>query len=237
MAKSDSGDPVRIAKSMIRLAKTLQLMAIDDQPVNPAVALNVQTDCDGTLIFSNASRVNADQSCVVEIEGLINPDQTLPPRLRMEGNLIAIEPADSARIVSRLQHSHANTRVTPRDDRKLLRIEPLAARLHLTAGESVDISARRLKVAFADWSAWHQMEAGAVAHMNEDHRDATRLYATVLCGAPDGDWRIRGLDPEGIDMQCDDLRERLWFRTPLTATQQLRPTLVALAKAAREAGE
>ena len=37
-------------------------------------------------------------------------------------------------------------------------------------------------------------EAGAVAHMNEDHRDALRLYATVLLGLPDGDWTTTGAD-------------------------------------------
>src|SRR5690606_16709109 len=41
-------------------------------------------------------------------------------------------------------------------------------------------------------------EQGAVDHMNEDHADALRLYATVLLGLPDGDWITTGADPDGL---------------------------------------
>ena len=41
----------------------------------------------------------------------------------------------------------------------------------------------------------------AVAHMNEDHKDALQLYATKLLGAPDGEWRCTGCDPEGLELQ------------------------------------
>ncbi len=44
-------------------------------------------------------------------------------------------------------------------------------------------------------------EDGAIAHMNADHADACRLYATRLLGAPDGDWRCVGIDPDGIELQ------------------------------------
>ena len=44
-------------------------------------------------------------------------------------------------------------------------------------------------------------EERASAHMNEDHADALRLYATNLYGAPDGDWRCAGFDPEGLELQ------------------------------------
>ena len=44
-------------------------------------------------------------------------------------------------------------------------------------------------------------EADAIAHMNADHAEACRLYATKLLGAPDGDWRCVGIDPEGLELQ------------------------------------
>ena len=37
--------------------------------------------------------------------------------------------------------------------------------------------------------------------MNADHAEACRLYATKLLGAPDGDWRCVGCDPEGLELQ------------------------------------
>ncbi len=43
-----------------------------------------------------------------------------------------------------------------------------------------------------------------MAHMNADHAEAVRLYATKLLGAEDGPWRLTGLDPEGLDLACGD---------------------------------
>ncbi len=47
--------------------------------------------------------------------------------------------------------------------------------------------------------------------MNDDHADAVRLYATKLLGAPDGDWRCVGCDPEGLELQLGRTALRLPF--------------------------
>ena len=53
--------------------------------------------------------------------------------------------------------------------------------------------------------------------MNADHADACRLYATKLLGAPDGDWRCVGCDPEGLDLQFGRTALRLPFPQRVTA--------------------
>src|SRR5690606_19527129 len=78
-------------------------------------------------------------------------------------------------------------------------------------------------------------EEGAITHMNADHGEALRLYATKLLGLPDGDWRMTGLDPDGIDMRAGDRRARLAFDAPVTDPGDLRRTLAALAGKARAA--
>ena len=76
-------------------------------------------------------------------------------------------------------------------------------------------------------------EAGAVAHMNEDHDDAIALYATVLLKRPAGAWRMTGLDPQGIDLAGPDGVARLDFDEPVSDLSGLRRRLADLAKAAR----
>jgi hypothetical protein len=76
-------------------------------------------------------------------------------------------------------------------------------------------------------------EDGAVAHMNADHKDALRLYATRLLGLPDGDWRTTGADPDGIDLRAGPLRGRLAFPERVTTPGDLRRVLVELVKQAR----
>lgn len=79
-------------------------------------------------------------------------------------------------------------------------------------------------------------EASAVEHMNEDHQDATALYATKLLGAAAGAWRVTGLDPDGADLALGDATLRLPFPERVTTALALRKTLVALVGEARAKG-
>ena len=54
-------------------------------------------------------------------------------------------------------------------------------------------------------------EAQALSELNRHHRDALAQFAAALAGKPDGPWRATGIDPEGIDLGCDDRTARIAF--------------------------
>ena len=58
-----------------------------------------------------------------------------------------------------------------------------------------------------------EIEESAVEHMNADHADAMRLYATKLLGEADGAWRVTGVDPDGLDLALGDRTARMPFRS------------------------
>ena len=68
---------------------------------------------------------------------------------------------------------------------------------HLVAGfgRIVDLKPAEVLTDVADAGALIAAEPEILEHMNGDHADAVRLYATRLLGAPDGDWRCVGLRP------------------------------------------
>jgi putative heme iron utilization protein len=107
-------------------------------------------------------------------------------------------------------------------------------RAHLVAGfgRIVDINAKDLLADLSDAQALIEAESGAIAHMNEDHADACRLYATKLLGAPDGDWRCVGIDPDGLELQQGRTALRLPFPQRITAPGPLRAVLRQLAEQA-----
>jgi putative heme iron utilization protein len=78
-------------------------------------------------------------------------------------------------------------------------------------------------------------EEGAIAHMNADHRDALRLYATMLLDLPEGDWTATGADAHGLDLRAGALRGRLACPEPDATPGDLRRVRVDLAHAARSA--
>src|SRR5262245_12343390 len=78
-------------------------------------------------------------------------------------------------------------------------------------------------------------EPQILAHMNGDHADAVRLYATKLLGASDGEWRCVGCDPEGLELQLDRTALRLPFPQRVRAPSVLRDVLKQMAEEARRA--
>ena len=71
--------------------------------------------------------------------------------------------------------------------------------------------------------------------MNDDHADALQLYAGKLLGLSGSDWRLTGIDAEGIDLRQGGQVARLGFDAPLATAGEARKVLVALVAKARAA--
>ncbi len=101
-------------------------------------------------------------------------------------------------------------------------------------GRIVDLTPDELLVGTEGREELLEAEAGIVAHMNEDHEDAVRLYATRLAGAPEGLWRMSGLDPEGCDLLFEGDSCRIVFEAPIATPAEARKELVRLVGVARQ---
>ena len=108
---------------------------------------------------------------------------------------------------------------------------------HLVAGfgRIVDLATADLLIDLSGAEALVEAEPEVLAHMNSDHADTCRLYATKLLGAPDGEWRCVGCDPEGLDLQDGRVGLRLPFPQRVTQPGVLRAVLKQMAEQARVA--
>jgi heme iron utilization protein len=108
-------------------------------------------------------------------------------------------------------------------------------RAHLVAGfgRIVDLTPADVLTDVSDARALVEAETGAIAHMNADHAEACRFYATKLLGGPEGDWRCVGIDPEGLELQDGRMALRLGFPQRVTAPGPLRAVFKQLAEQAR----
>ena len=106
---------------------------------------------------------------------------------------------------------------------------------HLVAGfgRIVDLKAADLLTDLAGAETMVEAEPEVIAHMNADHAETCRLYATKLLGAPDGDWRCVGCDPDGLDLQNGRTGLRLPFPQRVTQPGVLRAVLKQMAEQAR----
>jgi putative heme iron utilization protein len=121
-------------------------------------------------------------------------------------------------------------------DFSFFRIVPSGAHLVAGFGRIIDLAPEQFLTEIGDAAELLEAEPGAVAHMNEDHREAMNLYATKLLGAESAEWTCTGCDPDGMDMQAGQTTLRLDFPERVTGGTALRKMLVRLAGEARAKG-
>lgn len=121
-------------------------------------------------------------------------------------------------------------------DFSFFRIVPSGAHLVAGFGRIIDLKPAQFLTDIADAAELLEAEPGAVAHMNEDHREAMNLYATKLLGAESAEWTCTGCDPDGMDMQAGSTTLRLDFPERVKNGNELRKMLVRLAGEARAKG-
>ena len=97
--------------------------------------------------------------------------------------------------------------------------------IHWIRGEDYRIPATAFDPALIE------AEGGAVAHMNQDHRDALLRYCRAQ-GVDDPEPRLLGIDPEGCDIETrSGHRVRVDFTTSVRDARDVREAFVALARA------
>jgi heme iron utilization protein len=238
-------DPVATVKSLIRSGKQGALATLMQGSGDPYCSLvNTATAPDGSplLLISglaiHTKNILADPRVSLMIDERRAGDPLEGARIMIAGRAEKITDEDLLEPIRRRylsRHPSAETFVSFPD----FAFFRIAVRdVHLVAGFGRIVTLEAAKV-LTDVSGADEVlatEASAVAHMNEDHMEATALYATKLLGAADGAWRITGLDPDGADLALGDATLRLPFPERVTSALALRKTLVALVGEARAKG-
>lgn len=237
--KPDSPFDARLAaKKLLREARSgalATLMAGSGEPYCSLV--NVASAPDGAplLLLSklavHTKNILADSRVSLMLDERKEGDPLQGARVMLMGRLAATE-APSARTAYLRRQPEAEM-FAGFADFSFYRMA--VGRAHLVAGfgRIVDLTAHDVLADTAGAEALIDAEADAIAHMNADHAEACRLYATKLLGGPDGDWKCVGIDPEGIELQQGRMALRLFFPRCVTALAPLRAVLKDLAEKAR----
>jgi putative heme iron utilization protein len=238
-------DPKALAKSLLRATRAGTLATLDRNTGHPFASLvNVATDTDGSplILTSRLSTHTANleqngRSSILLTEAG-KGDPLAHPRLTVLGVFARIEreSADEARVRRRFLARHPKSELyVGFGDFAFWRMQVASAHLNGGFARAADLAAIDVLTDLSGADEVLASEEGAVEHMNADHAEATKLYATKLLGLEDGAWRISGLDPEGADLAAGDRTARLAFKERVTSGEALRKALVELAKQARGA--
>jgi putative heme iron utilization protein len=240
MTPDTAFEPKNATKKLLRESRSGALATLMPGAGDPYCSLvNVASSADGAPLLLISSLAVHTRNILADPRVSLMLDERKPG-----------DPLEGARImlmgrIGVTQSGHDRRRYLARQpeaamfagfkDFALFRIELSAVHLVAGFGRIVDLKPADVLTDISDASALLDAEAGAVEHMNDDHRDALALYATRLLGAPAGDWRCAGLDPEGLELQSGRIALRLSFPQRVTEPGVLRQVLKQLAEAARTA--
>ncbi|WP_454816400.1 HugZ family pyridoxamine 5'-phosphate oxidase [Labrys neptuniae] len=235
-------EPVTEAKTLLRRVRAGALATLDSADGSPFASLvNVATDFDGAplLLLSKlaAHRTNIEKDARISLllsEGG-KGDPLAHARLTVKGLAeIVEEEGAKARCKARFLARHPKSALyADFPDFSFFRVTVSGGHLNGGFARAALLSAEELLSDVAGAEALRTAEAGAIEHMNADHADAVRLYATKLLGGREGPWRITGIDPEGLDLAFADDTLRLVFDKPVLDATALRLAMVHLAEKAR----
>jgi putative heme iron utilization protein len=235
--------PRELAKTLLRATRAGTLATLDRNTGHPFASLvNVATDVDGAplILVSRLASHTANLECDGRASLLLaetgKGDALAHPRLTVLGTFapIARDSAEDPRIRRRFLTRHPKSELYASfGDFAFWRMAVVSAHLNGGFARAADLGAAEVLTEVSDAGALIDAEESAVAHMNADHAEACRLYATQLLGAREADWTCVGLDPEGLELQFGQTALRLAFPQRVTAPGPLRAMLKQLADKAR----
>jgi putative heme iron utilization protein len=237
--KPDKAFDARLAaKKLLREGRSGALATLMPGSGDPYCSLvNVATEPSGaplmllSTLALHTKNVAADNRVSLMLDERKDGDPLEGARVMLMGTMAKTDPAP-ARTAYLLRHPEAEQFV---DFADFSFFRMAITRAHLVAGfgRIVDLAPQDILVDLADAGDLIAAQADAIAHMNDDHAEACRLYATKLLGAPNGDWRCVGIDPEGIELQSGRMALRLAFPQRVNGPGPLRAVLKQLAEQAR----
>jgi len=240
MKPTSDFDPKVAAKKLLREGRSGALATLMPGSGDPYCSLvNVATAADGAplLLIStlavHTKNILADRRVSLMIDERKEGDPLQGARVMLMGTAAKTDDPDvRRRYLTRQPEAEMFAGFA---DFAFYKMNLTGAHLVAGFGRIVDLKPDDVLTATDDAAELVAAEPDILAHMNSDHADTCRLYASKLLGAPDGDWRCVGCDPEGLELQLERTALRLPFPQRIRAPGVLRQVLKQMADEARAA--
>jgi putative heme iron utilization protein len=236
-------NPVVVARELLRATRSGALATIDRNTGHPFSSLvTVATDANGSPLIlvsrlsTHTANIEHDPRASVLLASTGRGDPLAYPRLTVLGSFARIvqKSPEDERVRRRFLSRHPKSQLYAGfADFSFWRMAVVSAHLNGGFARAADLKASDVLTDLADAQEMIEIEHGAVEHMNADHADAVRLYATRLLGEPDGEWRVTGVDPDGLDLALGDRTARMPFAERVLNGGRLRKVLAECGAQAR----
>ena len=236
---------IQLAKTLLRTARYGALAVIEPASGSPLVSrVGVATDIDGTplililMLAAHTGALLADPRCSLLVGEPGKGDALAHPRMSLICRATRLERGADEQMRAERRYLNRNPKArlyVGLGDFSFFRLDVERASLNGGFGKAYLLDHSDLIVDGAINGTLAESEQSALDHMNSEHLDAVAVYAHHYARAEGEGWSLAGFDADGMDLVNGDRVERVFFPKPLETQQDLRKTLVEMAKAGRAA--
>lgn len=234
-------EAIRLGKTLMRTARFGALAALDPADGSPIVSrVGVASDLDGTpvilvsMLAAHTKAITGDARCALLLGEPAKGDALAYARISLSCEALRVDAAGAEGERVRRRYLNRNPKASlyaGLGDFHFFRLHIRSASLNGGFGRAYQLTGDELLTAAPAGLA--DVEQDAIDHMNADHAAAIQLYARHFAKLEPLEWRISGIDAEGLDLVCGDRTGRVYYPSPLTDTAQLRGLLAEMAMTAR----
>jgi putative heme iron utilization protein len=232
-----AGDPAVFGRRLLRRRDRAALAtSLRGAPYASLVLVVPDLDASPLMLLSDLAQHSRNIAFDPRVSLLFDgteghPDPLTGPRLTLIGQAEIID--DPVRLARFTAHHSTSSVYSNFGDFHLYRVR--IERGHLVAGFGRIHWIEGSELLFpSDTGVLAAAEPDILRHMNDDHPEAIANYARHLLGRTGAEWRMTGIDPEGIDLRCRGEAARLEFGAPVITLETVRAALTQLAEKARQ---
>jgi heme iron utilization protein len=240
--RTTDSEAIELGLGLVRASPFATLASLSGDGFPLATLTSVATDMDGAPVIlvsrlsGHTTNLLANPRCSLLFARTGKGDPLAHPRISVmaEAAVVDRDGADGARIRRRFLARQPKAGLyVDFPDFLFFRMVIRSASLNGGFGKAYELTAADLVSDVSDATGLIEAEADILAHMNDDHAEAVRLYATKFGKREDGSWRMVSLDPDGFEVAASGELVRIGFGERLTHPDAAHAELVRLARLAR----
>jgi heme iron utilization protein len=240
--RTTDSEAIALALGLVRASPFASLASLSSDGFPLSTLTSVATDIDGAPIIlvsrlsGHTGNLLADPRCSLLFARTGKGDPLAHPRISVIGEAAIVdrEGPDGPRVRRRFLARQPKAQLyVDFPDFLFIRINIRSASLNGGFGKAYELTTEDLLSAVDDAAELANAEADILVHMNDDHAEAVRLYATKLARREDAAWRMTSLDPDGFEVAAAGEIVRIAFGKRLTTAEAVHAELIRLVKLAR----
>jgi heme iron utilization protein len=235
-------DAIELALGLVRASPFATLASLTGDGFPLATLTSVATDIDGAPVMlvsrlsGHTTNLLGDPRCSLLFARTGKGDPLAHPRISIMGEAAIVDrdSADGARIRRRFLMRQPKAQLyVDFPDFLFIKVAIRSASLNGGFGKAYELTTADLTSDTADAAELIEAEADILAHMNDDHAEAVRLYATRLGKRDEAAWRMVSLDPDGFELAAQGEMVHIAFGARLTSAEAVHAELIRLVRLAR----